>query len=145
IGGPPDMPAAVDRRAGFEQELAEAGLAPAWRSSGDFTLASGEREMAALLGSGTDFDAVLAARDLIDLGALKELAGQGIAAPRDGAVGAFDDIASAADETISLTTVVNPGRRLAELGAKMLLDLLAGQESEQTLVLCPELAVRSTT
>src|SRR5699024_22888 len=145
IGGPQDMPAAVDRRAGFEQALAEAGLSPVWCSFGDFTLASGEREMTALLESGTAFDAVFAASDLMALGALKKLEGQGIAVPGDIALVGFDAIASASDETISLTTVVNPGRRLAELGANMLLDLIAGREIAQPLVLCPELAMRSTT
>ncbi|ASK64730.1 LacI family transcriptional regulator [Brachybacterium avium] len=145
ICGPQDMPAAVDRRIGIETELAEAGITPVWRSYGDFTLASGEREMAALLASDTSFDAVFASSDLMALGVLKKLEGRGIRVPDDVAVVGFDDIASAADDTISLTTVVNPGRRLAELGATMLLDLLAGRETAQSLVLCPELAVRSTT
>lgn len=145
ICGPQDMPAAVDRRAGFEQELAAVGLAPVRRSFGDFTLASGEREMGALLDSGTVFDALFASSDLMALGALKKLEGQGVRVPEEVAVVGFDDIASAADDTISLTTVVNPGRRLAELGAGLLLDVIAGRETDQSLVLRPELAVRSTT
>lgn len=145
ICGPQDMPAAVDRRMGFEKELADAGLAPAWLSFGDFTLASGERETAALLESETPFDALFASSDLMALGALKKLEGQGVQVPEDVAVIGFDDIASAADDTISLTTVVNPGRRLAELGATLLLDLIAGRETDQSVVLSPELAVRSTT
>ena len=145
VCGPQDMPAAVDRREGFEKELADAGIESAWLSFGDFTLASGEREATALLESGTEFDALFASSDLMALGALKKLEGRGIHVPEDVAVVGFDDIASAADDTISLTTVVNPGRRLAELGAAMPLDLIAGREIEQRTVLCPELAVRSTT
>lgn len=145
VCGPQDMPAAVDRREGFEKELADAGIEPAWLSFGDFTLASGERETSALLESGTRFDALFASSDLMALGALKKLEGQGVRVPEDVAVIGFDDIASAADDTISLTTVINPGRHLAELGATMLLDLIAGRDVEQQVVLCPELAVRSTT
>ncbi|MGO1228584.1 MAG: LacI family DNA-binding transcriptional regulator [Brachybacterium sp.] len=145
ICGPQDMPAAVDRREGFEKELADAGIEPAWLSFGDFTLASGERETAALLESGIPFDALFASSDLMALGALKKLEGQGVRVPEDVAVIGFDDIASAADDTISLTTVVNPGRRLAELAATLLLDLINGRETEQSVVLRPELAVRSTT
>ncbi|QNN81701.1 LacI family DNA-binding transcriptional regulator [Brachybacterium sp. Z12] len=145
VCGPQDMPAAVDRREGFEKELADAGIEPAWLSFGDFTLASGERETSALLESGTRFDALFASSDLMALGALKKLEGQGMRVPEDVAVIGFDDIASAADDTISLTTVINPGRHLAELGATMLLDLIAGRDVEQQVVLCPELAVRSTT
>lgn len=145
IGGPEDMPAAVDRREGVEKELADAGLAPVWSSSGDFTLASGERSATALLDSGIEVDAVFASSDLMALGALKKLEARGVSVPEDIAVVGFDDIASAADETISLTTVVNPGRRLAELGAGLLLDLIAGREVDQSIVLSPELAVRSTT
>lgn len=145
ICGPQDMPAAIDRREGFEKELADAGIDPVWLSFGDFTLASGERETAALLASETPFDALFASSDLMALGALKKLEGQGVRVPEDVAVIGFDDIASAADDTISLTTVVNPGRRLAELGATLLLDLIAGRETDQSVVLRPELAVRSTT
>lgn len=145
VCGPQDMPAAVDRREGFEKELADAGIEPAWLSFGDFTLASGERETSVLLESGTRFDALFASSDLMALGALKKLEGQGVRVPEDVAVIGFDDIASAADDTISLTTVINPGRHLAELGATMLLDLIAGRDVEQQVVLCPELAVRSTT
>lgn len=145
ICGPQDMPAAVDRREGFEKELADAGIEPVWLSFGDFTLASGERETSVLLDSGTGFDALFASSDLMALGALKKLEGQGMRVPEDVAVVGFDDIASAADDTISLTTVINPGRHLAELGATMLLDLIAGREVEQQVVLSPELAVRSTT
>lgn len=145
ICGPQDMPAAVDRRAGFEKELADAGVKPAWLSFGDFTLASGERETTALLASGARFDALFASSDLMALGALKKLEVQGLRVPEDVAVIGFDDIASAADEMISLTTVVNPGRRLAERASQMLLDLIAGRETDQQIVLCPELAIRSTT
>ena len=145
VCGPQDMPAAVDRREGFEKALADAGLQPAWQSFGDFTLASGERETAALLASGVEFDALFASSDLMALGVLKKLEGQGVRIPEDVAVTGFDDIASAADDTISLTTVINPGRRLAELGARMLVDLIAGREVEQQIVLAPQLAVRSTT
>lgn len=145
IGGPQDMPAAVDRREGFEQELAAAGLEPSWLSFGDFTLASGERETNALLASGTGFDALFASSDLMALGALKKLEGQGLRIPEDVAVIGFDDIDSAADETISLTTVVNPGRQLAARASATLLDLIAGRDTERHVVLCPELAIRSTT
>lgn len=145
ICGPQDMPAAADRREGFEKELADAGLAPASLSFGDFTLASGERETNALLASGAEFDALFASSDLMALGALKKLEVKGLRVPEDVAVVGFDDIRSAADDTISLTTVINPGRQLAELASAMLLDLISGRETEQEIILCPELAVRSTT
>lgn len=145
ICGPQDMPAARDRREGFEQELARAGLEPVWQSCGDFTLVSGERETAALLASGTSFDALFTSSDLMALGALKKLEGQGVRVPEDVAVMGFDDISAAADEAIALTTVLNPGRRLAELAATMLLDLIADRHTQEQVVLAPELVVRSTT
>src|SRR5690625_7328098 len=107
------MPAAVDRRTGFEKELADAGLEPAWLSFGDFTLASGEREATALLASGARFDALFASGDLMALGALKKLEVQGLRVPEDVAVIGFDDIASAAAEAISLYRVILHGRQLA--------------------------------
>lgn len=145
IGGPPDMPASRDRREGFLAELAAAGLAPVLESSGDFTLASGEREAAALLSADTPFDAVFACSDLMAIGALKRLEARGLRVPEDVAVMGFDDIASASDEAISLSTVVNPGRELAERAATMLLGLIAGTGSAEQVVLAPRLEARRTT
>src|SRR5690625_6145974 len=101
------MPAAVDRRTGFEKELADAGLEPAWLSFGDFTLASGEREATALLASGARFDALFASSDLMAVGALEKLEVQGLRVPVDVAVISFDDYGSSADEAVSLTSFIN--------------------------------------
>src|SRR5699024_12634172 len=113
-------------------------------SVGDFTIASGERETAALLADGTEVDGLFAGSDLMALGALKKLQAEGMRIPEDVAVIGFDDIASAADDTISLTTVVNPGRELAELAAGMLTDLIDGRETETAVTLAPRLAARAT-
>lgn len=144
ICGPQDMPAAVDRRRGFEEELAAAGHAPVATGVGDFTIASGEREMTALLRSGVEFDALFVGSDLMALGALKKLQADGLRVPEDVAIVGFDDITSAADDTISMTTVINPGRELAERAARMLVDLTRGTPTEEIVTLAPQLAVRRT-
>lgn len=144
ICGPMDMPAAVDRRRGFEEELAAAGMTPAAVHLGDFTIASGQRELSAMLAAGTDFDGLFVGSDLMAMGALKKLQADGIRVPQEVALVGFDDIASAADDTISLTTVVNPGRELAERAARMLGDLIAGETTEEIVTLAPRLQVRGT-
>ncbi|MGY5765774.1 LacI family DNA-binding transcriptional regulator [Brachybacterium sp. DNPG3] len=144
ICGPQDMAAAIDRRLGFEKELADAGLAPAALRFGDFTIASGERETASMLREGLEFDAIFASSDLMALGAMKKLEAEGLHVPEDVAIVGFDDVISASDDTIALTTIVNPGRELARRATELLIDLLHERDVERAITLTPQLTVRRT-
>jgi len=71
-----------------------------------------------LIASGETFDAILAASDLIAIGAMRALAAHGIKAGEDVAVVGFDDIAAASFTNPPLTTVLQDtraaGRTLVE-------------------------------
>ena len=83
--------------------------------------------MTGLLESGTPFDAVFAASDLIAIGAMKCLRKAGIRIPGEVSVVGFDDIPGASYATPSLTTV----RQDTLLAARALVkNLLAMIESE---------------
>jgi DNA-binding LacI/PurR family transcriptional regulator len=58
-----------------------------------------------LLDRGVDFDAIVAASDLIAIGAMKALNARGLSVPEDVLVAGFDDIPLAAFVDPSLTTV----------------------------------------
>ena len=82
ITGPPDMPAAIDRLAGWRQVMAEAGLADDAVADGDFSAQGATGAMRTLLDRHPDLDAVFAANDLMARGALDVLAARGRSVPR---------------------------------------------------------------
>lgn len=83
---------------------------------------NGARAMAALLDTGSAFDAVFAMNDDLALGALRALQERGIRVPEDVALMGFDDIADAQFSFPSLTTV-EPGRHeIARLAVEYLIE-----------------------
>jgi len=104
ITGPLDMPAGVDRLAGFRQ-----ALGPEFREerveSGDFTQLGGQAATERLLERVPDLDALFAASDLMALGALAALRHAGRRVPEDVAVVGFDDNEFARTADPALTTI----------------------------------------
>lgn len=126
IAGPADMPAGLDRLAGYREALAAADLErhPSLESVADFTLEDGERAMAALLVVRPDLDAVFVASDLMAVGALRALRAAGRRVPDDVAVVGFDDsIAPTLDPP--LTSVRQPIEEMGREMVRLLLDRLA--------------------
>jgi LacI family transcriptional regulator len=119
---------AVDRRAGYEQALQEAGieLDPSLIVQGDFEEASGGRAVDALLGARLHFTALFAANDQMAMGALAALGRYGLRVPADVSVVGFDDVRSAAFLSPPLTTVRQPAAEVGAAAARAAVDLLAG-------------------
>src|SRR6185312_8297074 len=69
IAGPADMPAGIDRTAGWTKALTDAGLPADRIVNGDFSLMSGARGMRELLDAHPDIDGVFVASDLMAAGA----------------------------------------------------------------------------
>jgi DNA-binding LacI/PurR family transcriptional regulator len=115
IAGPPDMAVGADRRDGYRDAIAEAGIG-GMVLYGDFTQSSGEHAMLQLLEHQPELDAVFAASDLMALGALRALRRAGRKVPDDVAVIGFDDAPLAAHTDPRLTTVRQP---VEEMGAAM--------------------------
>jgi DNA-binding LacI/PurR family transcriptional regulator len=104
---------------------------------------SGYRAMQAMLDSGEEFDGVVAASDLIAIGAMKCLRQAGIAIPGDVSVVGFDDIPAASYFTPSLTTVRQDTREAARILVKNLLAMIEGEEVQSRL-LPMKLAIRGS-
>jgi DNA-binding LacI/PurR family transcriptional regulator len=136
IAGPPDLPAAADRLAGWRAAMNAAGLAGPL-AYGDFTSSSGAHAMAWLLDRAPRLDAVFVASDAMAVGALQALRRANRRVPDDVAIVGFDDAPMAAHA--SLTTIRQPVEELGALSAELLLDPQPG---------CPilpvELIVRAT-
>jgi LacI family transcriptional regulator len=111
---------------------------------GEFTEESGEAAIRSLLESGTSFDAVFAANDMMASGALQALRDAGVNIPTEVAVAGFDDIPLA--RHIGLTTVRVRIAELGERAIKRLVSMLEGYNDAPLQELhSPELIVRTTT
>ena len=88
---------------------------------------------------------VVCANDLCAFGVLKRLAEVSISVPERISVTGFDDIAFASIFSPSLTTVRQPAYEMGRRAVRVILDMRAGHESRQPVVLPTELVVREST
>ncbi|ADU50086.1 LacI family DNA-binding transcriptional regulator [Intrasporangium calvum] len=144
ITGPQDMPAALDRAAGWRDALHEAGLSDERVAHGDFTEESGARAATELLDRHPDLDAIFVASDAMASGALSTLADRGHNVPRDVAVVGYDNSRYATRGPIPLTTVAQPTKEMGIVMADTLLRLLAGEKPKRVSLLPTELIRRAS-
>ena len=105
---------------------------------------SGHAAVEALMTSGTKFDAIFAASDLIAIGAIRSLREQGLRVPADVLVAGFDDILFGGFFDPPLTTVHQDTNSAAELLVEALLSLIRG-EPVQNQVIPAQLVLRKST
>ena len=148
INGPEASPICRDRLAGYRRALTEAGIAPrqVWWRHGDFSLASGHREMRHLLARKQRPSAVFCANDEMAIGAMRAAREAGLDLPRDLSVMGFDDIDVAAYAWPSLSTVRQPRDAIGVQAMRLMLDLLQGRMAPQERVILPhEIVLREST
>ncbi|MGO4470808.1 LacI family DNA-binding transcriptional regulator [Arthrobacter sp. M-10] len=153
INGPLDTNPGAARQLGFESAASRHGLTV---SSGqmicadDFTAAAGLAAAKKLLenirGAGEPIDAIVAANDLIGVGAVSACVGAGLQVPTDVAVTGIDDTEIAAVFNPPLTSVslraAKRGRQAAQLLLKRFEDPFRDPE---LLTVDPVLKVRAST
>ena len=147
VAGPQDMASGRDRLAGARDAMSEVGLDPASLrvAPGDYSEASGETGMRALLAEGERPDAVFAASDLMAVGVLRVLREAGLSVPGDVAVVGFDDAPVCRHTDPELTTVAQPVEEMGAVMAGLLIDRIAGREVPARTVLPTRLVVRAST
>jgi DNA-binding LacI/PurR family transcriptional regulator len=125
IGG--TDPEAMQRRSGYQAALKKAGIAfdPALVCDVEFELESAEAAVSGMLRRGVDFDGVVAASDLIALGAIRALGRFGRAVPGDVSVVGYDDMLLSRLSTPALTTVRQDTREAGRLLVGGVLDPLS--------------------
>ena len=129
IAGPASNQDAAARRAGFEQALRENGLTldPELVVTGNFTEASGQAALGALLERGASFSAVFAGNDQMAYGARLVLFERGLRVPEEVSLVGFDDLPVSTYTIPPLTTVRQPAFDMGVAAAKGVLGLLGGQ------------------
>ncbi|MET0837653.1 MAG: LacI family DNA-binding transcriptional regulator [Marmoricola sp.] len=137
LGGVPDpeheglkFTAPTDRLAGYRQTMAAAGVTidPAWEVTGDFTAQGGLAAGRQLLQARNRPTAVFAGSDEMAFGTAHAFREAGLSVPEDVSLIGIDDHELA--EFFDLTTVAQPAHEMGRLGARRLLDGLAGFPTE---------------
>lgn len=129
-------PEFFDRYRGYERALLEAQVptSSALQVDAITTEEAGFQATKELLSRGVDFDAIVAASDLIAIGALRALQESGIDVPRQVSVTGFDDIPTASLANPPLTTVMQDTRRAGELLVETLLRQIAGDPVTNSVI-----------
>lgn len=146
LAGPASLYVTRQRLDGYRQGLGLAGLPFDERLvvRTGFNRDGGALGIDALLGGETPFTAVLAANDLLALGALQRLAERGFDVPGELSVAGFDDITTAAIATPGLSTVRLPLHEIGRRAFGYAEQLLAGRRPDRE-ILPTELVLRGST
>ena len=136
-------PEFLERYRGCTEAIAAAGgkADPAAQVDAISTEQSGFEAASELLARGVYFDAIVAASDLIAMGAMRALQQRNIEVPGQISVVGFDDIPAASLTNPPLTTVMQDTRRAGEVLVETLLRMVRDEPAEGT-VLPTRLVVR---
>ncbi|MDG4827151.1 LacI family DNA-binding transcriptional regulator [Asanoa sp. WMMD1127] len=145
VTGPVDVPASVDRTAGFRAAMARHGQAYVPAATGNFTHESGDRALRELLLDHPELDGVFVANDLMAQGGLAALQELGRRVPDEIAVVGFDDSSAALAARPQLTTVRQPLEDMAAEAARLLMARIDDPRLEPTSVVFePTLVMRAS-
>jgi LacI family transcriptional regulator len=148
ITGLLDTAPGAERLRAYRTEVQALGLAyrDEYVAYGDFYVDSGHRAMAGLLALPEPPTAVVAASDLMALGAVRAVAEAGHSVPHDVSVVGFDDIQLAGHVHPPLTTLRQDKAGLGAEAGRALMALIGGEGDEPDAVTLPvELVVRGST
>jgi LacI family transcriptional regulator len=148
ITGLLDTAPGAERLRAYRSEVQALGLAyrDEYVAYGDFYVDSGHRAMAGLLALPEPPTAVVAASDLMALGAVRAVAESGRSVPHDVSVVGFDDIQLAGHVHPALTTLRQDKAGLGAEAGRALMALIGGEGDEPDAVTLPvELVVRGST
>ncbi|HEV7606794.1 MAG TPA: LacI family DNA-binding transcriptional regulator [Steroidobacteraceae bacterium] len=129
-------PEFFDRYRGYERAMMDARLSTSSALQVDAINLeeSGFNAVNELRARGVEFDAIVAASDLIAIGALRALQESGVDVPRQVAVVGFDDIPAASLTNPPLTTVMQDTRRAGELLVETLLRQITGVATNNSVI-----------
>ena len=132
IKGPPHAQESVDRLAGYQQALLDAGLPldEALIVEGDYSQRSGYEQAPRLLDLSPRPTAIFCISDAMAAGALLALHRAGVAVPDDIAVVGYDDLPNSQFTTPPLTTVHQPIYEIGRHAADVVIDQIEGARKE---------------
>lgn len=129
--------AALRSQAGFHFDVIEAEA---------YDVEEGTRVVGRMLADGTRCTAILCFNDLLAVGALIALRTAGIACPGQVSVAGVNDLPFMGLLSPPLTSLHNAGRTLGQVGAELLMTLIADKDHPVTRVLLPsQVIIRGST
>ncbi len=138
IAGPPEVSTASDRLSGFTAAIENAALKPAAVLYGNFTYKSGYERAQEILRA-TSVDAIMAANDLMAIGAIRAIEEMGLSVPRDIGVTGFDHVSLLEFVQPRLTTVHIPAYEMGEKAMKLFMQRGKGGIYRKKILLKTEL------
>jgi len=148
IKGPSKLFATNDRFEGYKKGLEANGIPfdSALVCEADFTLKSGYVGAEWFISNGLPVDAVMAATDLMAIGAIKAFNNHGISIPSRLAVVGFDDISLCRIVEPSLTTIAQPINALGSQAAQIIIEAIESGNFEKKQIVMPgSLVIRRST
>jgi len=127
---------AHERTRAYLRIMKAAGLEPVV-AAGAHDAESGRRGVDALMALPDPPTAIFASNDFIAIGVMDRLKGMGLRVPTDVSVIGFDDVPSAANSLMSLTTVHQDVREQARMAVQMLRDRIEGKSPLQRRMVAP--------
>jgi PAS domain S-box-containing protein len=147
ILGPEGRLEAAERYRAYTDALAEHGISldAELVTQGTYLRDSGADAVRLLLDERqVHCDAVVAANDSMAFGVLEALQARGIQVPQRVAVAGFDDVKESEHTITPLSTVRQPIYERGRKGLLVLLDLLAGAQVDERIVLPTEMVIRQS-
>jgi DNA-binding LacI/PurR family transcriptional regulator len=132
--GDTEAPEAMQRHRGYLDALRQSGMPvdPDLIVPAHFEVESAEASVDSLIQRGVDFDGVVAASDLIALGAIRALRNNGLTVPGDVSVVGYDNVPFSRYSRPALTTIAQDTAKAGRLLVSKLLDASSrGARSER--------------
>lgn len=147
LAGPVSLSTGHSRARAYRSAMAGHGLTPAVHECPTYSADAGEQAMHAVLAQdGPRPGAVVAANDLIALGALRAIRAAGLRCPRDISLTGFNDMPFLDELLPALTSVRVPKHELGTEAARLLLEQIDGAPAvAKTLTLPVRLILRAST
>jgi LacI family transcriptional regulator len=148
IAGPQNVSTGYYRCQGFRRacrSLAKTVLTATVAYGKEFTIEDGEIACAALLREHKAITAIVAANDMLAVGALRQLQAHGMHCPQDISIIGMNDMPFMGSIAPALTTVRTPAAELGKNAAEILVAMINGTPIEnRRVVLSPELVNRNS-
>lgn len=147
ISGPLNVSTSIERFEGYKAVLAQHSIPfrPEMCRHGSYTVESGYNAVLELERSGISYSAILAANDLMALGALKAVREFGYRVPEDVQIIGFDNIEFPQYCEPSLSTMQQPTFDMGAKAVELLTGIIEKRDPVQPERLIPKLLMRKTT
>ncbi len=148
IGGKENMQISINRHKGYMRTLEKYQIDydEDIVQHGDFSIESGYNCTKALINSSPNITGIIAANDLMAIGAINYLNFKGYKIPEDISIVGFDDIELASSITPKLTTVAYPLSRMSQLALESIIKSISNHEMEyESVSLFTKLIERDST